>query len=251
MRVKSEIIVVNTAGHLAKKGAEIFLHIAMKSIERQDSFSVALSGGSTPKLMYSILSQEPYISKFPWEETHIFWVDERCVPISDPESNYGKAKKDFLDQISIPTKQIYRMNGKVSPEEGAVIYEKKLRDFFKISEDEFPAFNLIFLGIGEDGHTASLFPGQKALEEKERLVVSVKGGNPNVDRLTMTFPVLNRAKQIVFLVSGKEKASIVKDIFENSHLQLPVMKIQPVNGKLTWLLDRDAAFLLSKGKVMS
>ncbi len=226
-------------------GANIFTATAKKCATQKKYFSVAISGGSTPKSMHRMLADEPYRSEVPWNKTHIFWVDERCVPENNPASNYGAAKEDFLNRVPIPKSQIYPMPGEASPEDGATKYEKALRNSFQLEDGKFPVCDLIFLGIGTDGHTASLLPGQRALNEKERLVVAVKGGDPYVNRLTMTFPVLNHARHIVFLVSGKEKATVQKTIFENSEAGLPAQMIQPIEGNLTWLLDREAASLLS------
>jgi len=131
------------------------------------------------------------------------------------------------------------------PKQGAQKYQKALIDFFHLEDGRFPTFDQIFLGMGADGHTASLFPGQDALDERKRLIVAVKGGNPNVNRLTITLPVLNRARQIVFLISGKEKAASLKTVFEDRENQLPAQRIRPLNGELIWLLDQEAASLLS------
>ncbi|MBE9569635.1 MAG: 6-phosphogluconolactonase [Proteobacteria bacterium] len=246
MTNKKTIIIESNAANLASKGAEIFSKAAKESVGLKGRFAVAISGGSTPRYMHGILAEEPYLSDIPWEKTHIFWVDERCVPDNDPASNFGLARKDFLDQVPIPQNQIYPMSVEAPPEERAGIYQSALIDFFHLQKGESPVFDLIFLGTGKDGHTASLFPGQKALDERERLVISVKGGDPYVSRLTMTFPVLNHAKRIIFMVSGKNKADIVKTILEFHKAKLPAQRIQPLNGILTWLLDSESASMLSK-----
>jgi 6-phosphogluconolactonase len=193
-----------------------------------------------------MLGEEPFRSNLPWENTDIFWVDERCVPMNDPASNYGTARDDFLERVPIPEAQIHPMPGEGNPEKGALNYQQELLKIFKVRAGESPVFDQIFLGTGKDGHTASLFPGQKALDEMERLVISVKGGDPYVSRLTMTFPVLNHAKRIIFMVSGKNKADIVKTILEFPKAKLPAQRIQPLNGTLTWLLDSESASMLSK-----
>ena len=234
---------------LARRGSEIFSKAAKKSVETRGRFSVAISGGSTPRDMHGMLGKEPFRSNILWENTDIFWVDERCVPENDPTNNYGAAKKDFLDRVPVSKAQIYPMPIDVSPERGAVLYHQELTNFFKSKEDEFPSFDLIFLGIGTDGHTASLFPGQIALKEKQKWVVVVKGGNPNVSRLTMTYPLLNRAKRIVFIASGREKARILKAVLENTESRLPACMIVPLTGEIIWLLDQEAASLLSRETV--
>jgi 6-phosphogluconolactonase len=141
------------------------------------------------------------------------------------------------------------MPGEVSPEEGALTYEREMIDYFLLKEGEFPVFDLIYLGLGNDGHTASLFPGHKALEETRKLVVAVKGGDPHVSRLTLTYPVLNHARQIVFMVSGKGKSPVLKTMFENRNALLPAQRVRPSHGKMNWLLDKEAASLLSGGMV--
>jgi len=251
MLPKNEIIVKDNPTHLAQTAATIFSGTARTSVSEKERFVVAISGGSTPRTMHRMLAQEPYRSEIPWDKTHIFWVDDRCVPVNDRASNYGAVKKDLLERIPIPGEQIHPMPGEAPPEDGAIKYQGVLMNFFQLEEGQFPIFDLIFLGMGPDGHTASLFPGQRALNEKKRLVVAVKGGSPDVNRLTMTYPVLNRAGQIVFLVSGKGKCEILKTAFENREARLPAQKIRPINGGLIWLLDRDAASLLPGNREMS
>jgi len=242
---KSIIIEPNTA-QMAKKGAEIFSKAATKSFEKRGRFVAAISGGSTPRDMHRMLGSEPFRSNIPWENTDIFWVDERCVPENDPANNYGAAREDFLERVPIPEAQVHPMPGKGSPENGALNYQQELQKMFKVRAGEFPVFDLVFLGIGTDGHTASLFPGQSALKEKRKWVVAVKGGNPNVSRLTMTYPLLNRAESVVFIASGREKAPILKAVLEDTKSRLPARMITPLTGGLTWLLDQEAASLLSR-----
>jgi 6-phosphogluconolactonase len=239
-------MVTNDPSELARTAAGIFRNTAKDCVTQTNLFTVAISGGSTPRDMHRLLAEEPYRSAIPWKETHIFWVDERCVPVDDPASNYGLAQKDFLERISIPLGQIHPMPGGFAPEEGAKKYQEEMERVFQIQEEDSPVFDLIFLGMGKDGHTASLFPGAKSPRAPDRWVIAVKGGDPNVYRLTLTYDVLNRAKRVCFLVSGRGKAPIVRTALENKESRLPAQKIQPVQGKLTWLLDREAASLLSK-----
>jgi 6-phosphogluconolactonase len=240
------ITIKDTPIDLARTAANIFSMSANKCVVGKGQFFVAISGGTTPGLFHRMLGKEPYVSEIPWDKIHIFWVDERCVPENDAASNYGAFKKDFLNRASISKNHVHPMPGWLSPEDGARKYQKTLMAFFHLKYGQFPTFDLIFLGTGKDGHTASLFPGQKALDETERLVISVKGGDPHVSRLTMTLPVLNHAKRIIFLVSGKNKAGIVKTILEIPKAKLPAQRIQPLNGTLTWLLDNESASILSK-----
>ena len=243
------MVIKDKAGHLAQEAAYIFTRTAKSCIERNGRFTVAVSGGATPRPMHRLLAEEPCRSDMPWDKTNIFWVDERCVPADDFSSNYGALKKDLLDRVPGLEAQTHPMPGALDPEEGALRYQEHLVDYFHLARGEFPIFDLIFLGLGRDGHTASLFPGDSVLDEETRLVVTVRGGDPDVDRLTMTFPVLNRAEQIIFLVSGKEKAVILKTVLESSPGLLPAQKIRPVNGMLMWLSDQEAAAFLSEEMV--
>jgi 6-phosphogluconolactonase len=196
--------------------------------------------------MHRLLASPPALMEVPWEHTHLFWSDERCVPASDPESNLGTAWRDLLQYLPLPRENIHYVRGDFPPEEAAEEYQFELSCFFELGEGEFPTFDLVFLGLGTDGHTASLFPGLSVLHEASRLVVALKGGTPNVGRVTLTYPVLNRARLIVFLVAGREKAETVKALLEGSRPELPAAKIKPLQGDLVWLLDQEAASLLAK-----
>jgi 6-phosphogluconolactonase len=238
---KTEVIIKDNPAQLAQAGAELFTRVAVASVNERDLFSVAVSGGSTPRLMHRLLAEEPHCSRTPWDKTSLFWVDERCVPVTDEGSNYGAAKIDLLKKVPLPAAQVYPMPVEMPPDEGAVEYQRVIEKYFQLEKGKCPVFDLIFLGIGADGHTASLFPGQGSLQERKRLVIAVKGGTPNVPRLTMTYPTLNQARQIVILVSGNGKAGVLKTLFEDSQARLPAGRIKPSNGRLTWLIDQDAA----------
>jgi len=230
---------------MAAEGAEIFRMTAIDCVKKERRFFVAISGGSTPRPMHRLFAEEPYYSEIPWDKIDLFWVDERCVPQDDPASNFGAAKQDLLNRIPIPLGHIHPMPVDIPPQEGALTYEREIKDYFQLKEGEFPVFDLIYLGLGNDGHTASLFPGHKALGETKRLVVAVKGGDLHVSRITMTYPVFNHARQIVFMVSGKGKSLVLKTTFEKRKDLLPAQRVRPFRGKMTWLLDREAASLLS------
>jgi 6-phosphogluconolactonase len=242
----NEVFIEDNTTRLARKGADIFSGSAKESVFNKGSFVVAVSGGSTPRAMHRMLGEEPFVSEIPWEKTHIFWVDERCVPFSDSASNYGAFKSDLIGRAPIPSYHIHPMPAEDVPSDGALRYEEELLSFFQLKEGQFPVFDLLMLGIGKDGHTASLFPGSRALEEKKRLVVPVKGGNPYVYRLTLTLPVLKMARRVVFLVSGKGKAGTVEAILERKDENLPAGRVRPSDGRLIWLLDREAASLLHR-----
>jgi 6-phosphogluconolactonase len=241
---QDEIIIEADAIQLANKGAALFDRCAKDSIERNGRFSVAVSGGSTPRAMHRLLGQGPYLVEINWQRTDIFWVDERLVPFDDPASNFGAAKTDWLDKIPIPASQVHPMPGQRQPEVGAEEYQSELEKFFYDRQSNFPIFDLIFLGIGTDGHTASLFPGATIALATDKWVLGVKGGNPDVFRLTLTLAVLNHARCICFMVSGNSKAPIMKTVFLDSEAQLPAQLVRPLNGKLLWLLDEAAASLL-------
>jgi 6-phosphogluconolactonase len=245
MSFKRKIIIKDDPILLAKQAAEIFVASARLSVGKRGRFAVAVSGGSTPRRMHKMLAREPYILNIPWGKIHIFWVDERCVTQDSHESNYGTAKRDFINEVPIPETQVHLITGESSPRVSAKEYHKILSDFFSFESTRIPRFDLIYLGMGADGHIASLFPGQKALYEKEKLVVAVKGGDPNVDRISMTLPLLNQARHIVFLITGAEKARTVQAVLGDRKIRLPAQKIRPLNGQLTWLLDRGAASLLA------
>ena len=241
---QDEIIIRDTPSQAAIAAADLFAGTARKSVSDKGFFTVAVSGGSTPRPMHRMLAKKPYRWEVPWNKTHIFWVDERRVPENDPQSNYGAAKQDILNRVDVPCEQIYPVFDGGSHREWALKYQKKIIDFFQLKKGQYPIFDLIFLGIGTDGHTASLFPGQEALSENDRFIIAVRGGNPCVDRITMTFSVLNCAAHVVFLASGSEKAAVVNSILRGRKVGLPASKIQPKNGRLTWILDKDAASLL-------
>jgi 6-phosphogluconolactonase len=243
---QDEIIIEADAIQLANKGAALFNQCAKDSIDRKGRFSVAVSGGSTPRAMHRLLGQEPYLFEINWQRTDIFGVDERLVPLDDPASNFGAAKTDWLDKIPIPANQVHPMPGQRQPEVGAAEYQSELEKYFHDRQRKFPIFDLIFLGIGTDGHTASLFPGDTAAQTTDKWVLGVKGGNPDVFRLTLTLQVLNHARSICFMISGNSKAPIIKTVFLDSEALLPAQLVRPLTGKLLWLLDEAAASLLPK-----
>lgn len=246
MHPECSILIKKSESEMARAGAELFVGAARDSIAQVGALRAALSGGSTPRSMYGILVQGPFARRVPWEKTYLFWVDERCVPEDDEASNYGAAKRDFIDRVPIPKDHVYPMPTHIPPEQGARRYEAILRESVPLSERGIPCFDLIFLGVGKDGHTASLFPGHPALEEEERLVARAKGGDPDVERLTLTLPVINAARRIIFMVAGKEKASILREIFEGSGGDLAAQRVAPRRGQLIWLLDEGAAELIPK-----
>ena len=239
-----EVRVVDSAERLAIINAELFVAEAVKSVGRSNRFMVAISGGSTPRRSHRLLATAGYSERIPWSAINLFWVDDRCVDSDDPASNYGSARSDFVGVVDIPDSQVYPMPTDVEPQNGAVKYEQTITSTFGLQTGVIPQFDCIFLGMGTDGHTGSLFPGQEDMWDRKKMVLAVRGGRPNVDRLTMGLPLINRAKHVVILVSGPEKAGLVRDIFTHTKEGYPVQQIRPVAGKVTWLLDQQASRLL-------
>jgi 6-phosphogluconolactonase len=236
-----KIEVLSDLEALSHFAASIFVNASRNSIATKKRFVVAISGGSTPRRLYTLLGSVTYRNQIDWRHAHFFWVDERCVPKEDEESNFRTAFDSLLSKVSIPDGNIHRIRGEEDPDKAARDYEEDIRQFFRVSG--LPMFDLIILGMGEDGHTASLFPGSKSIEETKRLAVPVYLEKPNWNRITLTIPVLNNAVQIVFLVAGRSKASILSEILgdREKKKQFPAGLINPVHGYMTWLMDQRAA----------
>ncbi len=229
---------------LSRAAAEFFVALSKKTIASQGRFIVALSGGSTPRRLYTLLGSLPYRNDIGWKQVHVFWADERCVPEYHEESNFKLAVDTLLSRVAIPRENIHRIRGEDGPERAAEEYERNIRSFFGTTE--FPVFDLILLGAGEDGHTASLFPGSPALRERTRLAAAVHLEPPKPGRVTLTLPVLNHAAQTLFLASGNAKAGVVHAVLENRNpLHYPAGLIQPVQGGVSWFVDTQAAGLLT------
>jgi len=233
-------MVCRDSADLARKAADRFIALALDAMARSGRFAVALSGGSTPRELYALLGSFPYKDRLDWTRVHLFWGDERCVPPDHPESNFGMVRSTLLSQVSIPAPNIHRMAGEKVPEEGAAEYERELRGFFGST---ISRFDLILLGIGEDGHTASLFPDSEALDEGEHLVAAIYLDKLRSWRLTLTYPAINAAAEIAFLAAGKNKSPIVKDLLgpDANSSNYPAARVRPVNGRLTWFVTEDAA----------
>jgi len=238
-----EIQVFATTQELFQAAADQFARVATQAVESYGRFTVALSGGSTPRSLFSLLAAR-YQSAVPWGKTFFFWGDERHVPPDDAESNYRMARETLLSKIPIGPDNVYRMRAE-DPDaaRAAEQYEQDLRQFFALKPGEFPCFDLIMLGMGPDGHTASLFPGTAALQEKSRLVVANWVPKFNTYRLTMTLPVLNNGRTVSFLVVGADKAEAMQQVMEGSTPgeQYPSKLIAPIRGTLMWMMDKAAA----------
>jgi 6-phosphogluconolactonase len=245
MPASSEIRVVKTAAELFEAAAAEFANLAAEAVRAHGRFCVALSGGSTPRGLYSLLASGA-IPSIPWDKILFFWSDERHVPPDHPDSNFRMAREAMLSKVPVPAKHIFRILGEEKDAEAAALaYEETLRKVFALQPGEFPRFDLILLGLGTEGHTASLFPGSPALNETKRLVAANWVEKLKTDRITFTFPVLNHAACVMFLVSGADKAEILEQILETPGEELPAQRVHPANGRLFWLEDHAAAAKLS------
>ena len=241
------VLVCATVEELTRQAAELFVAKAQQAIAVNGHFSVALSGGSTPRSLYAHLAEPDVASRIHWETVHLFWGDERCVPPEHTDSNFRMVSETLLEHIAIPAQNIHRIQGELQPSEASAQYEHELYDFFEGT----PRFDLILLGLGDDGHTASLFPFSPALQEQTRWVVAVShetSPSPLVSRVTLTLPVINNAQNIVFLVSGARKASRLAEILNApaKFHELPAQAVRPNDGERLWLIDKAAAVDLNR-----
>ncbi len=246
-----EVVIADDLEALSEKAAEFVARCITDRAKVKDRVAIALSGGTTPKGLYEWLASENFRHRITWNQVHLFWGDERCVPPKNPESNYHTAYESLISRVLIPVKNVHRMPGeKADPEKAADEYEQALRDFFRPSPEEWPTFDLVLLGIGTDGHTASLFPGSLVLQERKRWVAAPYVEKLHAHRLTLTLPVFNHAAQVIFLVAGKEKAQVMKELHVTGHTQdrFPFQLIRPDHGKLVFFLDKPAARFIAQGE---
>ena len=234
------IRVFNDLESLSQAAAELFTVLSRQASLICGRFSVALSGGETPRRLYEILATSPYRERIHWDEVNIFWSDERCVPEDDPRSNAMMAHQALLNHVPIPPDQIHPIGCKESPEQAALHYEEEMRDFFSTQN---PNFHLVLLGLGENGHIASLFPHTAVLNEKNRWVSEVYIPELDMHRVTFTAPFINQASQVVFLVSGLDKAAVLVKVLEGPYRphQLPAQLIRPNGVHPIWLVDKAAS----------
>jgi len=241
---KKDILTFRDIDEAAKAIIKRWYSIAEKAINKRGFFTVALSGGKTPIALYRKLAGLPDV--LPWFDTFVFFVDERFVSSDHPDNNQRMIHESLLGRVGIPQKNVNNIiTGKGNPVHAAMAYEDQLKDLFEISNGELPEFDLIILGIGADGHTASLFSDDTAKDEKDRLVLSAHSKHASYDRVTLSVPVINNAQNIFFLVTGKEKAAIVKKVIDHDR-SLPASMVNPPSGTLSFYLDQEAAFYLSK-----
>lgn len=238
--LRREVRVFKDLDALSLAAAGEVVSLSKEAIALHETFAVALSGGSTPKGLYSLLGQFPYRDEIDWKRVLVFWADERCVPPTHPESNFRLAFDAFLSKVSPPAENIRRIAGEEDPGRAAEQYEQDIRSHF--GAVSFPTFDLMILGAGGDGHTASLFPGSDVLREKKRLAAPVYLEPAKRNRVTLTLPVLNHAAKVLFLAAGRAKAGVVHEILENGNpKQYPAGLIEPVRGSVTWMIDQEAA----------
>ncbi len=243
------IRVFENADLVAEAAAELFARAARQAVEAGQPFNVALSGGSTPVRLFKLLAAEPYRDRVPWGGVQFFWGDERTVAPDHPESNFGAANEALLSKLDLPQANVHRIRAELrDPEEAAADYEAELRSHFGLADAEFPRFDLTFLGMGADGHTASLFPGTEALEERRRLAVAQWVEKLGAHRITLTYPTFNNASCILLLVTGGEKAETLREVLEGpvDPPRYPVQLVRPESGELFWYIDEAAGRLLSR-----
>jgi 6-phosphogluconolactonase len=242
------IEILNDGDALAARCADLFAMVAQEAAAARGRFAVVLSGGETPRALYRLLARQQFSKKIPWRRVELYWGDERCVPPDDARSNYAMARDAFIKHVPIAEASVYRMCGEDDPEAAAAAYDAILHDLAAKSRPkvDVPVLDLVLLGLGRDGHTASLFPHSEALAVEDRFAVatSAPDGTP---RLTVTAPVINAARRVWFLVSGADKAGMVAEVIEGLRVPnaVPAQGVSPVHGVLTWFLDEAAAAELS------
>lgn len=234
-----------TPAEVAAAAAEYFASAAVSAAATRGVARIAISGGTTPKAMFALLADrsKPYFERVPWDKLHLFWVDERTVAPDHKDSNYGMTKAAMLDHVPLAAANIHRIEGELEPEVAASRYEAAIRTDFRLEGAESPTFDLILLGMGDDGHTASLFPHTEALHELGRIAVANRVEKMDTWRITLTWPVINQAREVAFLIEGAGKRDILREVLLGGYdpETKPSQLIRPASGKLTFLLDAAAA----------
>jgi 6-phosphogluconolactonase len=236
------------AAALAYRSAQYFTEMIEEAVAGRGRARIAISGGTTPAAAFVLLAdpQQPWRARVPWDRLEVYWVDERMVPAEHAESNYRMTRASLLDKVPIPAAQIHRIEGELEPEAAAARYESELRNSFRLEGAEIPRFDLVALGLGDDGHTASLFPHTVAIHELGRLAVANHVPQKDSWRVTLTWPLINHASSVFFMIGGAEKAEAIKQVFlgPRDPERLPSQLIWPASGILTLILDKAAAALL-------
>lgn len=228
---------------LAQASAALFAERVAQVAGKRDRVRIAISGGSTPKATFALLAQEPYATSIPWNRIDLFFVDERTVGPDDPDSNYRMTRESLLSKVPLAPEHVHRMEGELDPEEAASKYESLIRREFRLEGAQLPRFDIVWLGMGDDGHTASLFPHTEGVHERGRIVYANHVPQKNTWRITLTAPVLNEALEVVFLIAGEDKAAPLERMLYGEYdvNETPSQLIQPKNGSLVLLLDEKAA----------
>jgi len=230
---------------LAWRAAQHFVELAEEAVAARGRARIAISGGSTPKVTFGLLADpaHPFLHRMPWSQLELFWVDERAVPPDHQDSNYRMTREALLDRVAMRPEQIHRMHGELDPEVAAAQYEFDLRRSFRLEGAEAPRFDIVSLGMGDDGHTASIFPHTQAVHEMGRLVYANQVPQKDTWRITLTWPVINHAREVFFLIAGADKAAPLKEVFTGPKdvERLPSQLIWPASGILTLILDKAAA----------
>ena len=241
-----ELIIKKNPANLAKTAADFILNRITDVLKTQDRFTIALSGGSTPKTLHELLAKPPYLEKIPWMQLHVFWGDERYVPIDDEQSNAGMAYDTLLGHVYTPEDQIHVWRTDFEPAAAAADYNSILQHYF--GENPEKTFDLVLLGMGDDGHTLSLFPGTEVVHEQTAWTAAYFLEQQNMYRLTLTAPVVNRASCVLFLIAGSKKAEPLKEVVEGNYNpdKYPAQVIKPQDGELVWIVDEKAADLLKE-----
>jgi 6-phosphogluconolactonase len=237
--------VLPTPEATARAAAQLFTDAAVKAAAARGTARIAISGGTTPKAMFALLASpaEPFLKQVPWDKLELYWVDERCVPPDHAESNYRMTKEALLSKVPLPSERVHRMEGELEPEVAAARYEAVIRNTFRLEGAETPTFDLVQLGMGDDGHTASLFPHTDALNEMSHIVVPNHVPQKDTWRITLTWPVINQGREVAFLIEGGAKTQVLHDVFLGPYQPetYPSQLIRPASGRLTLLLDAAAA----------
>lgn len=242
--MKPEVVVLHNADAVAWEAAARIAAAGQAAVQARGRFTLVVSGGETPLRLFRLLAMSEWLVRLPWEQTHLFWADERCVPPDHPDSNYGAFRAALLGRLPTPPEQIHRWHGEApDPQAEAIRYAAVLRAHTDIAPNEMPCLDLILLGMGADGHTASLFPHSPALAALSTPTAANQGPPPNTRRLTLTLPALNAARAVLFLVTGEVKAATLARVLEGPPAldDLPAQAVRPTNGTLTWLVDAAAA----------
>lgn len=244
----AELVVLPNLKAITAEAAERWAQLAAEAVATRGQFNVALSGGSTPRPLYERLASSPYREALPWQQTYVFWGDERRVPPGHPDSNYRMAHEALLAHINLASTHVFRMDGEDLAGSAARAYATTLERHFRLARREWPRFDLMLLGLGDDAHTASIFPGTRAVSEASSMTLVYTVPKLGAERMTLTLPVINAARHIVFLVAGARKADALSSVLQGTYMPstYPAQAVKPTDGTLTWLVDEAAASKLSR-----